>query len=77
VRTTGRNQHGLAVMEFARWVMVRKRDLDAPAPATVVPDLAPGGWPDMLVIPGGLDFSAYDFTQAGEPHRLSDYAVGE
>jgi 2-methylfumaryl-CoA hydratase len=29
------------------------------------------------VIPGGLDFSAYDFTQAGEPHRLSDYAVGE
>jgi 2-methylfumaryl-CoA hydratase len=31
----------------------------------------------MLVIPGGLDFSAYDFTQAGEPHRLSDYAVGE
>jgi 2-methylfumaryl-CoA hydratase len=42
VRTTGRNQHGLAVMEFARWVMVRKRNLDAPAPATVVPDLAPG-----------------------------------
>jgi 2-methylfumaryl-CoA hydratase len=31
----------------------------------------------MLVIPGGLDFSAYDFTQAGEPHRLSDYEVGE
>jgi 2-methylfumaryl-CoA hydratase len=31
----------------------------------------------MLVIPGGLDFSAYDFTQAGEPHRLSDYAPGE
>jgi 2-methylfumaryl-CoA hydratase len=77
VRTTGRNQHGLAVMEFARWVMVRKRDLDAPAPATVVPDLAPGVAADNLVIPGGLDFSAYDFVQAGEPHRLTDYAVGE
>ena len=77
VRTTGRNQHGLAVMEFARWVMVRKRDLDAPAPETVLPDLAPAVDPGMLVIPGGLDFSAYDFTQAGEPHRLSDYTVGE
>jgi 2-methylfumaryl-CoA hydratase len=77
VRTTGRNQHGLAVMEFARWVMVRKRDLDAPAPDTVVPKLAAAVRPDMLVIPGGLDFSAYDFIQAGEPHRISDYAIGE
>jgi len=77
VRTTGRNQHGLAVMEFARWVMVKKRDLDAPAPETVVPDLAPAVAPEKLVLPGGIDFSAYDFVQAGEPHRLSDYQVGE
>ena len=30
-----------------------------------------------LVIPEGLDFSDYDFMQAGEPHRWADYAVGE
>jgi 2-methylfumaryl-CoA hydratase len=65
------------VIEYVRWVMVRKRDADAPAPETVVPDLAPAVSATELVIPGGLDFSAYDFTQAGEPHRLSDYTPGE
>ena len=39
VRTTGLNQHDETVMEYVRWVMVRKRDVDAPAPETVVPDL--------------------------------------
>ena len=29
------------------------------------------------MIPAGLDFSSYDFTAAGEPHRLDDYEVGE
>lgn len=77
VRTTGRNQRGEAVMEFCRWVMVKKRDPDAPAPDTVLPDLADSVAPADLVLPDGLDFNGYDFTQAGEPHRLSDYAVGE
>jgi 2-methylfumaryl-CoA hydratase len=77
VRTTGRNQDGAPVMEFARWVMVRKRDADAPAPETVVPELARAVAAQDLVVPEGLDFSAYDFGQAGEPHRLGDYAVGE
>jgi 2-methylfumaryl-CoA hydratase len=77
VRTTGRNQHGLPVMEFARWVMVRKNDTEAPAPETVLPDLAQAVEPGDLVLPGGLDFSGYDFVQAGEPHRLADYEVGE
>src|SRR5688572_4353559 len=37
VRTTGRNQHGEAVLEYVRWVMVRKRDPASPAPSAVVP----------------------------------------
>ena len=77
VKTTGFNQHGLPVMEFKRWVMVRKKDLDAPAPEPVMPDLAPHVAPGDLVIPAGLDFTQYDFGLAGEPHRLSDYEVGE
>src|SRR5919206_4550922 len=32
VRSTGRNQKGEVVLEYVRWVMVRKRDKDAPAP---------------------------------------------
>jgi 2-methylfumaryl-CoA hydratase len=77
VRTTGRNQHGVPVLEYVRWVMVRKRDPDAPAPETVVPDLPVALTPEQLIVPEGLDFSKYDFTLAGEPHRLSDYSVGE
>ena len=77
VRTRGMNQAGDTVMEYVRWVMVRKRDLSAAAPDTVVPDLASVVAPDDLTIPAGLDFSGYDFTLAGEPHRWGDYEVGE
>ena len=77
VRTRGLNQHGTAVLEYVRWVMVRKRHADSPAPVPHVPSLAASVDAGALVIPAGLDFSGYDFTLAGEPHRWSDYAVGE
>ncbi|MEM6759278.1 MAG: MaoC family dehydratase [Pseudomonadota bacterium] len=77
VRTTGISQAGTPVLSYVRWVMVRKRDASAPAPETVVPDLAPIVSPDQLVVPEGLDFSNYDFDLAGEPHRWGDYTVGE
>lgn len=77
VRSTATNQRGETVVDWARWVMVRKRDLDAPAPRTVVPDLAPAVDAEDLVVPDGLDFTDYDFSAAGEPHRWGDYAVGE
>ncbi|MGR3634445.1 MAG: MaoC family dehydratase [Shimia sp.] len=77
VRTRGMNQRDEVVMEYVRWVMVRKRDVDAPAPEAVVPDLAKVIDPADLVIPEGLDFTGYDFDQAGETHRWGDYDVGE
>lgn len=77
VRTTGFNQHDLPVMEFVRWVMVRKRDEAVPAPADHVPDTAPCVAASDLIIPAGLDFTHYDFTLAGEPHRWGDYEMGE
>ena len=77
VRTTGLNQHDEEVLEYVRWVMVRKGDVDAPAPETVVPELTNVVDPAALVIPKGLDFSNYDFPLAGEPHRWGDYEIGE
>jgi 2-methylfumaryl-CoA hydratase len=77
VRTRGFNQVNEIVLEYVRWVMVRKRDFDAPAPETVLPDLAPVVAADDLVIPEGLNFDGYDFGLAGEPHRLGDYEIGE
>ncbi len=77
VRTKGFNQCDNVVLDYVRWVMVKKRDPDAPAPETVIPDLASAVNADQLVIPDGLDFTNYDFTLAGEPHRWGDYEAGE
>ncbi len=77
VRSTGRNQRGEAVLSYVRWVMVRKRVEAAAAPEALIPTLAASVSPAELVVPPGLDFTAYDFGLAGEPHRWSDYAVGE
>jgi len=76
VRTTGRDQSGERVLSYVRWVMVRRR-APGDAPETAIPDLASAVAADALTIPEGLDFAAYDFDLAGEPHRARDYAPGE
>jgi 2-methylfumaryl-CoA hydratase len=77
VRTRGLNQNDELVMEYVRWVMVRKHNPDAPAPDAVVPELKNVLEAQDLIIPQGLDFTGYDFELAGEPHRWGDYAIGE
>ena len=78
VRTRGVKQDGTAVLEYVRWVMVRKRDESAPAPGDHVPRLPTAVEPRLL---GGgcppIDARAYDFELAGSPHRFGDYQVGE
>ena len=77
VRTQGLNQVEEVVLDYVRWVMVRKRDPQSPAPEAVVPDLADSVDAADLIVPEGLSFAEYDFDLAGEPHRWGDYAVGE
>jgi 2-methylfumaryl-CoA hydratase len=77
VRTRGLNQRDEVVLDYVRWVMVKKRDHAAAAPEAVVPALAKVVDPAQLAVPQGLDFTGYDFALAGEPHRLGDYTVGE
>jgi 2-methylfumaryl-CoA hydratase len=78
VRSAGRNQKGEVVLEYVRWVMVRKRDKDAPAPEAVVPKLADRV--DSVELGSAvpkLDIGKYDFALAGSPYRWGDYEVGE
>ncbi len=77
VRSTATNQRGELVLDWARWVMVHKRSTGSPAPETVVPTLAPAVAAADLVVPAGLDLTAYDTVAAGSPHLLGDYEVGE
>jgi 2-methylfumaryl-CoA hydratase len=76
VRTRGMNQRDEPVLEYVRWVMVRKRRREV-AVEPHVPVLAASVATESLVVPQGLDFSRYDFALAGEPHRWGDYVVGE
>jgi 2-methylfumaryl-CoA hydratase len=78
VRSTGFNQDGARVLEYVRWVMVRKRDETADAPGDHVPRLLVALEPSMLgdACPP-IDNAAYDFALAGSPHRWEDYAVGD
>src|SRR5262245_3824751 len=78
VRSTGTNQRGEVVLEYARWVMVRKRDKGAPAPEAVVPKLLDRVDPkDIGAAVPGLDVAAYDAALSGSPHLWGDYEVGE
>lgn len=77
VHSTGCNQSGVPVIDYKRWVMVRKRDLRSDAPDPVVPDLARAVLAEDLVLPRDLDFSSYDPLLAGSPHRWGDYEIGE
>src|SRR5271165_1033531 len=78
VRTTGYKQDGPPVLEYVRWVMVRKRDEAAPAPGDHVPRLPTALDPKLLgeACPP-IDVAAYDFALAGSADRFGDYEVGE
>lgn len=78
VRTTGYNQANAVVLEYVRWVMVRKRDAAAPAPAPIVPKLADRIDPLTLgsAVPQ-VDIKRYDFGLAGSRFRWGDYRTGE
>lgn len=78
VRSTGSDENGDKVLEYVRWVMVRKRDEKSPAPEAVVPELPERVDPARLgdALPD-LDLSKYDYDLAGSPHRWGDYEVGE
>ena len=78
VRSTGCKQDGTKVLEYVRWVMVRKRDEAAAPQGDLVPDLPKTVEPDalgeacpMVVV------RHYDFALAGSSHRFGDYQIGE
>jgi 2-methylfumaryl-CoA hydratase len=77
VRSIGRNQAGEIVLEYVRWVMVRKRDKASPAPETDVPNLPKAVGAEYLEAPFATDFSNFDCVASGSPYLWDDYAVGE
>jgi 2-methylfumaryl-CoA hydratase len=78
VRTHGLNEKDEQVLTYVRWVMVRKRDIEAAVGEAVVPKLAAAVTPGDLRIPPALNFDTlFDKAQTGSPHLWDDYQVGE
>ncbi len=78
VRSTGFNQHGEAVLEFIRWVMVRKRDLEARAPDTIIPDLPECVMPpDLATKLPPIKVERFDGAVSGSQFFWNDYIEGE
>ena len=77
VRSTGSNQRGETVLDYVRWVMVRKRGSQATGAASVpdLPNVVPPA--ELGAALPALDAKAYDTVLAGSPHRFGDYAKGE
>ena len=78
VRSTGYNQDGAEVLDYVRWVMVRKSDESAGIADEHVPELPAVLAPDVIgaAVPL-LDGAGYDAVLAGGPHRFEDYRPGE
>ena len=78
VRSRGFNQDGAVVLDYVRWVMVRKRDEAASAPGEKVPEL-----PKVVDVAKlgaacpPISSATYDVVLSGCPHRFGDYKAGE
>ncbi len=78
VRSKGVNQHGTIVLDYVRWVMVRKRDVNAPVQQESVPDLPKAITPAQIgAACPPIARDQFDFELSGAPHRFSDYEKGE
>jgi 2-methylfumaryl-CoA hydratase len=78
VRSRGFDESGDTVLDYARWVMVRKRDEKAAPAAEEVPDLPQAVAPSALgAACPAINAEAYDMVLAGSPHRFGDYRAGE
>jgi 2-methylfumaryl-CoA hydratase len=77
VRSVGVNRRDEVVVDYCRWVMVRKKDMSAAAPEPVVPDLPQAIAAGELTVPAGLHGNGYDTALAGSPHLWDDYEIGE
>jgi len=79
VRSTGVNQRDEVVLDYARWVMVRKRDPASPSAldAVHVPQLPAEVPARSIVVPIHAVPASWDPLASGSAFTWEDYAVGE
>ncbi len=71
------NQDHQVVISWIRWVMVRKSNLDTPAPETVIPELSKVVNAKHLNIPSNIEYDGFDTSITGSSFVWDDYEIGE
>ena len=78
VRSRGFDDSGDCVLDYVRWVMVRKRDTNAPIEKELVPDLPKSvAVADLGAACPAIDGTKWDFDLSGAPYRFGDFSAGE
>ncbi len=77
VRTRGFKQEGRPILEYVRWVLVRKRDPERRSEVACTPPLAAAVPAQALAPPPGLGPVAVDPAVTGAPWFFEDYEPGE
>jgi 2-methylfumaryl-CoA hydratase len=77
VRSTSVNQNNAPVLSWVRWVMVHKKDFNAPAPETVIPDLPSYVTVDQLCLPQYYETHDEISLATGGNYFWEDYQIGE
>lgn len=77
VRSRGYNQQDKMVVDYVRWVMVRKRAAATDGFEAVTPELAKSVANEDLAVPAAVDLAGYDTQLAGSQHCWEDYQAGE
>jgi len=71
------NQDHQVAISWVRWVMVRKNNLSAPAPETVLPKLSDVVEASHLHIPDDVEYQDFDTAMTGSQFLWDDYQAGE
>ena len=77
VKTKGQNSSGETILEYKRWVMVKKRFVGVQDMPSNLPPLKTSLDGSELNIPEKLYFTKYDTNAAGSKKSFNDYQVGE
>ena len=77
VKTKGQNSSGETILEYKRWVMVKKRIIGVQETPSHLPSMKTSLDGSELNVPEKLDFTEYNTQAAGSKKSFNDYQVGE
>jgi 2-methylfumaryl-CoA hydratase len=77
VHSVATNQNNNIVVEWKRWVMVKKKSQEITGTAAVIPDLSPCVSDIENLLPPSINLSNFESDWTGSSYFWQDYSVGE